>query len=331
MKDILRRNIMEDITLEKELLRQEFVKYSNDLFFHHLLLNHEKIRTLICQEAMPDKKIISTTVRNATQYGKRHHEKKLILDLIAKAQDGTLFIIEMQTYGLSIDVTIRFELYGAEILRQQIKMGENYVDTPCLGQMIINAGKALKGYDKYKYEFVLYDKKNKKEYPHHRLKVTLIQLEYIDQILEDMSVFNQLMYLFKNEKAYDKIKADQLVEEAIEMHKEYIASDEKYQEYLDKVDNDMIINSKIRLAKMYEDENKDLKLQLHEKEETVHKLNEEKKAYHQRMRNNINCYVKKEFQKDISQWLDELSEEQLLKIEDHLYEVKNLDELKKLI
>lgn len=32
-------------------------------------------------------------------------------------------------------------------------MGENYVDIPYLGQMIINAGKALEDYDKYKYEF----------------------------------------------------------------------------------------------------------------------------------------------------------------------------------
>ena len=277
---------------------------------------------------MPDKKIISTTVRNSTQYGKRYHEKKLILDVIAEAQDGTVFIIEMQTYGLSIDVIIRFKLYGAEVLRKQLKMGGNYLDTPNTGQMVINAGKPLKGYDQYKYEFVMYDKKNKKEYPDNRLKITLIQLEYIDQMLDDMSVFNQLMYLFKNEKAYDKIKADQLVEEAIEMHKEYIASDEKYQEYLDKVDNDMIMNSKIKLAQMYEDEanqlseeNKDLKLQLHE----------EKVIYNQRIRNNINRYIQKVFQEDISKWLDELDEEQLFKIQDHLYEVDSLDKLKKLI
>lgn len=306
------------------VLRQEFVKYSNDLFFHYLLLNHEKIRTLICQEAMPDKKIISTTVRNATQYGKHYQEKKLILDLIAEAQDGTLFIIEMQTYGLSIDVTIRFELYGAEVLRQQIKMGENYVDTPQLGELIINAGKALKGYDKYKYEFVLYDKENQKEYPHHHLKVTLIQLEHIDQVLDDMSVFNQLMYLFKNEKVYDKMEADQLVEEAIEMHKEYIASDEKYQEYLDKVDNDMILNSKIRLAQMYEEKAEKLG-------EENEKLHEEKLEYNRIIRNSIYQYIQKVFNEDISQWLKSLNEKQLLIIQEHLYSINNIEELKILV
>lgn len=124
-----------------------------------------------------------------------------------------------------------------------------------------------------------------------------------------MTVFNQLMYLFKNEKVYDKMKVDKLVEEAIEMHKEYIAQDEKYQGYLDKVDNYMIINSKIKLVKMYED----------------------KASYNQRIRNNINRYVEKKFKKDISQWFNELSEEQLFMIQDHLFEVKNFDELKKLI
>lgn len=123
-----------------------------------------------------------------------------------------------------------------------------------------------------------------------------------------MTVFNQLMYLFKNEKVYDKMKVDKLVEEAIEMHKEYIAQDEKYQGYLDKVDNYMIINSKIKLVKMYED----------------------KASYNQRIRNNINRYVEKKFKKDISQWFNELSEEQLFMIQDHLFEVKNFDELKNL-
>ena len=37
------------------------------------------------------------------------------------------------------------------------------------------------------------------------------------------------------------------------MHKEYISSEEKYQEYWDRLDNQLLMNSKIRLAKMYEE------------------------------------------------------------------------------
>lgn len=69
--------------MEKDILentlKQDFVKYSNDLFFHHLLLNNEDIRNLICQQLIKDRKIISTKVKNEKQYGKNYHEKNLFL------------------------------------------------------------------------------------------------------------------------------------------------------------------------------------------------------------------------------------------------------------
>ena len=37
-------------------------------------------------------------------------------------------------------------------------------------------------------------------YPFNRAEITIIQLEYINQAINEMTTFNQLMYLFKNEK-----------------------------------------------------------------------------------------------------------------------------------
>lgn len=159
----------------------------------------------------------------------------------------------MQCYELTIDIIIRTQLYGSELLRQQLKAGENYVEVKELRQMVINASKPLKGCTHYRHDFTLYDKEHGVEFPYNKMYITMIQLEYIEQVLEDMDAFNQLMYLFKNNEVYDKIKTDRRVEEAIEMHKEYIATDENYQEYIDRIDNEMIINSKIKLAKMYEE------------------------------------------------------------------------------
>ena len=50
--------------------RENFIKYSNDLYFHHLLVENERIRTLICQELILDREIVSTKLKNAQQYGK---------------------------------------------------------------------------------------------------------------------------------------------------------------------------------------------------------------------------------------------------------------------
>ena len=48
--------------------RENFKKYSNDLYFHHLLVENERIRTLICQELILDREIVSTKLKNAQQY-----------------------------------------------------------------------------------------------------------------------------------------------------------------------------------------------------------------------------------------------------------------------
>lgn len=37
-------------------------------------------------------------------------------------------------------------------------------------------------------------------YPFNHAEITIIQFEYINQAINEMTSFNQLMYLFKNEK-----------------------------------------------------------------------------------------------------------------------------------
>ena len=47
--------------------RENFIKYSNDLYFHHLLVENKRIRTLICQELVSDRKIISIKLKKAIE------------------------------------------------------------------------------------------------------------------------------------------------------------------------------------------------------------------------------------------------------------------------
>ena len=56
--------------------RENFIKYSNDLYFHHLLVENERIRTLICQELILDREIVSTKLKNAQQYGKNFYRSE---------------------------------------------------------------------------------------------------------------------------------------------------------------------------------------------------------------------------------------------------------------
>ena len=58
--------------------KENFIKYSNDLYFHHLLVENERIRTLICQELVSDRKIISIKLKNAIEeYIKYYNEKRI--------------------------------------------------------------------------------------------------------------------------------------------------------------------------------------------------------------------------------------------------------------
>lgn len=58
--------------------RENFIKYSNDLYFHHLLVENEGIRTLICQELVSDRKIISIKLKKVIEeYIKYYNEKRI--------------------------------------------------------------------------------------------------------------------------------------------------------------------------------------------------------------------------------------------------------------
>uniref|UniRef100_UPI003FD7DF8D PD-(D/E)XK nuclease family transposase n=1 Tax=Faecalibacillus faecis TaxID=1982628 RepID=UPI003FD7DF8D len=294
--------------------RENFIKYSNDLYFHHLLVENKRIRTLICQELVSDRKIISTKLKNAQQYGKSYYEKKLILNILAVDDIGDIYNIELQTYGLNEEILVRFELYNAELLRQQVKQGENYTSAHVVRSLIISYGHILDNAPLYKCHFRMVDDEHHIVYPFNRAEITIIQLEYINQAINEMTSFNQLMYLFKNEKPYDKIEIDYRIKEAIQMHDRYISSDESYQEYLDRLDNEILLRSRDR--------------KIEEANKKFEKANNEIDHLLSKAKENIVKYIKMQFHEDISNFISALSKQQILDIQDHLFDYTSIKELK---
>ncbi len=294
--------------------RENFIKYSNDLYFHHLLVENERIRTLICQELVLDRRIVSTKLKNAQQYGKSYYEKKLILDILAIDDVGDIYNIELQTYGLNEEILVRFELYNAELLRQQVKQGEDYTNAHIVRSLIISYGHILDNAPYYKCHFKMIDDKHHIVYPFNRMEITIIQLEYINQAINEMTSFNQLMYLFKNEKPYDKIEVDYRIKEAIQMHDKYISSDESYQEYLNRLDNEILLRSRDR--------------KIEEANKKFEKANNEIDNLLSKTKENIIKYIKMQFHEDISDFISCLSKQQILNIQDHLYDYTSIEELK---
>ena len=329
--------------------RENFKKYSNDLYFHHLLVENERIRTLICQELILDREIVSTKLKNAQQYGKNFYEKKLILDILATDDVGDLYNIELQTYGLNEEILVRFELYNAELLRQQVKQGEDYTSAHVVRSLIISYGHILDNAPLYKCYFRMVDDEHHIVYPFNRMEITIIQLEYINQVINEMTSFNQLMYLFKNEKPYDKIEIDYRIKEAIQMHDKYISSEESYLEYLDRLDNEILLRSrdrKIKEANQKVEEEKQKAEEANQKaEEANQKAEKEKKKAEEanqraeKANNEIDSildetkesiikYIKMQFHEDISDFISTFSKQQIRNLQKHLYDFEEFEELK---
>lgn len=66
--------------------------------------------------------------------------------------------IELQTYGLNKEILVRFELYNAELLRQNVKMGEDYANASIVRSMIISYNHYLKDCPFYKCPFKMHDR-----------------------------------------------------------------------------------------------------------------------------------------------------------------------------
>ena len=116
-------------------------------------------------------------------------------------------------------------------------------------------------------------------------------------------------------KPYDKIEIDYRIKEAIQMHDRYISSDESYQEYLDRLDNEILLHSHDRKI---QEANKKFEKASNEIDSLLSKANE-----------NIINYIKMQFHEDISNFIRTLSKQQILDIQDRLFDYTSIEELKK--
>ena len=101
------------------------------------------------------------------------------------------------------------------------------------------------------------------------------------------------------------------------MHDKYISSDESYQEYLDHLDNEILLRSR---DKKIEEANKKFEEANNEIDSLLSKTKE-----------NIIKYINMQFHEDISNFISTISKQQILDIQDRLFDYTSIEELKKSI
>ena len=98
------------------------------------------------------------------------------------------------------------------------------------------------------------------------------------------------------------------------MHDRYISSDESYQEYLDRLDNEILLRSRDR--------------KIEEANKKFEKANNEIDHLLSKAKENIVKYIKMQFHEDISNFIRTLSKQQILDIQDCLFDYTSIEELK---
>ena len=214
---------IEDMELQEA--KRRVSQFSHDGFFHYLVINNSDIRLMLCQKMVKEADLESTEIMNGELYGEFKDKKKVVLDILAKDCQGRYYNLEMQCYGITSSEFARFQTYGFRVVTSQAMNGEPYSRIKGVRQMVINASSPIAGLDDYYYRFTLSDAKKGAEMPNGLYEMHLVQLAHLD-MEKDADDFNQLMYLFKNGREYDKIEADRKIKEAVIMHDEYMKSEE---------------------------------------------------------------------------------------------------------
>ena len=140
------------------------------------------------------------------------------------------------------------------------------------------------------------------------------------------------------------------------MHDKYISSEESYLEYLDRLDNEILLRSrdrKIKEANQKVEEEKQKAEEANQKaeeekqkaEEANQKAEKEKQKAEEanqraekanneidnllsKAKENIIKYINIQFHEDISDFINTLSKQQILDIQDHLYDYTSIEEFK---
>ena len=118
---------------------KQVTDFKNDVLFKYLLgINDEDSLYLLKMiiESVTDLNCKEITVTNPDLIPDHINDKDMILDIKAITTDGQQIDIEMQNSNLTQQQYQRFQIYGAEMLSSQEKIGDDYKNADSVYQII---------------------------------------------------------------------------------------------------------------------------------------------------------------------------------------------------
>ena len=210
------------------------LNYSNDLFFKYTLSREDEgsvyARNTII-ERVTGIRVKESTVLNPNLDPGIIGKKRIILDVHVKDEQNRHFNIEMQTTYKGLAEMMRFEFYGARALNNQLNSGKKYRDLKPVYQIIFIDEYAWNNRNLINhYQMRNEQGENESYYP--LILRTYIHMPAINDIVREKEIlrlndFEQLVYLFENNKKNDILKSkERLVKVFMDKYEEMQKDDE---------------------------------------------------------------------------------------------------------
>ena len=291
--------------------------YCNDVFFKYTLSREDEgsvyARNTII-ERVTGIRVKESTVLNPNL------DPGIILDVHVKDEQNRHFNIEMQTTYKGLAEMMRFEFYGARALNNQLNSGKKYKDLKPVYQIIFIDEYAWNNRNLIN-QYQMRNEQGEDESGYPLILRTFVHMPAINDIVKEKEMqrlndFEQLVYLFENNKKNDILKSkERLVKVFVNKYEEMQKDDELWSTAM------AIQMGEARYRYGLEDSFEEGMKEGIIKGKAEGKLEGERQLLHRLM--------EAKFQEDCTAWLQSLTEDQLHIVSNLLLECDTLESVKK--
>ena len=312
--------------------RKVNITYRNDVIFKMTLgSDDDESRELLkfVVEAVTNRKFRTLRVVNTESLGRFVLDKKNFLDIRAEDEEGNITNIEMQCSDIGEFDIKRFQGYVYRLAGNQLKSGDDYGSAGTVDQIVFTTGyfngKLITEYKQRE--------KNGKIMPYNMASFYFISLPEIEKIVEEkkkrkekLNDLEVLSYVYQKEVDDDIISvSDERQKRMITLmdkkYKEAAVNEEVFDEVKEAAFYEAWLNAQLKhsLQKGYDDG-----MAQGMSQGIAQGLTQGKISI-------MVNYVLNKFDEDITSWLSQLDDQQLMLVEEHIFKVKSIEELMNII
>ena len=338
LKQIVQKNFMEDrsfsifffIFLKKKrkevtniliggkiMDKEKKIPFYNDLLFKYFVYNNEDqdcmylLKTII--EAVTPLKCKELYVKNAELIPMHYHEKRAVLDVRVKTNEGETVNIEIQAYDDFENIYKRFQYYACKNIATQIEEGDDYNQLKPFYQIVL-----YHEYDKKYHELVREFSNTGNKYHDNQgslIYMYFVFMKEIDRIIEEkgkenLNELEEIVNLIEKGNECDRInltKVGQIMKK-------------KYEKFME---DDDLKDEALAIAKFQS--------QQKAKQRNYEKAIEALQSAEEKIKVQVVKFYQKKYPNEDISCLENLTEKQYDEIFDKLLNDESIEEIKKIL